>query len=221
MTETRDHLIAAVVSLDSFASSFSWRTQFDTRKRALSEIDAAEAEMLTAYNDISQALIKANYYEAINAAVTNFRDGYIKRWRAYQAAGARTANWMVTGPARFNVERNRRRMEIERQRSEDLRRYVMSAVRNALNHAERAALRHKEAETDHDELHIGDVRIITNTVYNRLQLVFPTRPNPEIIVALKSRGFKWAPSQSAWQRQLTPNALNAFERSIRPLLEAA
>ena len=45
-----------------------------------------------------------------------------------------------------------------------------------------------------------------NTDMNRLQLFFDERPSAEQCAALKSHGFKWAPSQGAWQRQLNDNS---------------
>lgn len=47
---------------------------------------------------------------------------------------------------------------------------------------------------------------------NRLQLLFDEKPSEEQRQALKSEGFKWAPSQSAWQRQLNQNAIRAADR---------
>mgnify|MGYP000567974511 CR=1 FL=1 len=44
---------------------------------------------------------------------------------------------------------------------------------------------------------------------NRLQLFFEEKPSEEQRRELKSNGFKWAPSQGAWQRQLTKNAIYA------------
>jgi len=35
------------------------------------------------------------------------------------------------------------------------------------------------------------------------------KPEPEVRDVLKRNGFKWAPSQGAWQRQLTDNAIRA------------
>jgi len=46
-----------------------------------------------------------------------------------------------------------------------------------------------------------------NEAENRLQLFFDEKPTDEQRSALKKNGFKWAPSQSAWQRQLTKNAI--------------
>mgnify|MGYP002533444927 CR=1 FL=1 len=53
---------------------------------------------------------------------------------------------------------------------------------------------------------------------NRLQLFFEEKPSEEQRRELKSNGFKWAPSQGAWQRQLTKNAIYAAGRMefLRP-----
>jgi len=52
----------------------------------------------------------------------------------------------------------------------------------------------------------------TNTEMNRLQLFFDARPDAGQCAALKGNGFKWAPSQGAWQRQLNANAIYAAGR---------
>ena len=51
-----------------------------------------------------------------------------------------------------------------------------------------------------------------NTEINRLQLFFDERPNDSQRTNLKAHGFKWAPSQDAWQRQLNDNAIYAAGR---------
>ena len=38
------------------------------------------------------------------------------------------------------------------------------------------------------------------------------KPDADTRQALKSEGFKWAPSQGAWQRQLNQNAIRAAAR---------
>ncbi|MCL1830993.1 MAG: hypothetical protein FWG21_06145 [Oscillospiraceae bacterium] len=51
-----------------------------------------------------------------------------------------------------------------------------------------------------------------NTEFNRLQLFFDEKPDESQRSVLKSHGFKWAPSQEAWQRQLNDNAIYAAGR---------
>jgi hypothetical protein len=55
-------------------------------------------------------------------------------------------------------------------------------------------------------------RAEANTDMNRLQLFFDEKPNESQRANLKANGFKWAPSQEAWQRQLTDNAIYAAGR---------
>lgn len=60
-------------------------------------------------------------------------------------------------------------------------------------------------------------KVVENTDLMRLQLIFEGKPDQKIRNILKSNGFKWAPSSSAWQRQLTSNAKYALERVIDQL----
>ncbi len=62
-------------------------------------------------------------------------------------------------------------------------------------------------------------RIVRNAEAVRLQLMFDDKPEPDVREALKSNGFRWAPSQSAWQRQLTGSAEYALKRVIQQLEE--
>jgi hypothetical protein len=51
--------------------------------------------------------------------------------------------------------------------------------------------------------------VVASQEENRLQIFFDEKPDDELRWELKSRGFRWAPSQGAWQRQLTKNAVYA------------
>lgn len=68
----------------------------------------------------------------------------------------------------------------------------------------------KEAGTTETEAE--GYKIVENTELMRIQIIFPDKPEAEVRNVLKSNGFKWAPSQGAWQRQLTSNAKYALER---------
>ena len=61
-------------------------------------------------------------------------------------------------------------------------------------------------------------RVEASTEKNRLQVFFDEIPSEEVRKELKGRGFKWARSEGAWQRQLTDNAIYAASRidTIKP-----
>lgn len=55
-------------------------------------------------------------------------------------------------------------------------------------------------------------QVVVNTTENRLQIISDDKPDADLRAELKSEGFRWAPSQGAWQRQLTDNAFRAARR---------
>lgn len=79
-----------------------------------------------------------------------------------------------------------------------------------LSQVEKAATReHKEVSRP------GGVRLVQNVEENRLQLIFPGKPAPDVIAKLKGHGFRWAPSVGAWQRQLNNAAIYAADQIFR------
>lgn len=60
-------------------------------------------------------------------------------------------------------------------------------------------------------------KIVRNTEEMRLQLIFEGKPEPEVREVVKSNGFRWTPSQSAWQRHLNRNSEYSLERVIEAL----
>lgn len=60
-------------------------------------------------------------------------------------------------------------------------------------------------------------KIVRNVEEMRLQLIFEGKPEPEVREVLKSNGFRWAPSQSAWQRHLNGNSEYSLNRVIAEL----
>ena len=55
-------------------------------------------------------------------------------------------------------------------------------------------------------------QVVVNTEENRVQLIYDEKPDADTRAKLKANGFRWAPSQGAWQRQLTDNAMRAARR---------
>ena len=56
---------------------------------------------------------------------------------------------------------------------------------------------------------------------NRLQLIFSKKPSLEIRNLLKSHGFRWAPSEAAWQRHLNGFSCRYTIGAIATILKAA
>lgn len=73
-------------------------------------------------------------------------------------------------------------------------------IRNTKRRLEQAV---KLKNTESEEYMIADVKVVTNTEDNRLQLFFPDKPDEEMRKKLKQNGFRWSPSNGCWQSYLT------------------
>jgi hypothetical protein len=60
-------------------------------------------------------------------------------------------------------------------------------------------------------------KIVRNVEDMRLQLIFDGKPEPEVRDVLKRNGFRWAPSNQAWQRHLNGNSEYSLKRVIEDL----
>lgn len=74
-------------------------------------------------------------------------------------------------------------------------------------------------ERGNSEQEYESFKVIENTEIMRYQIVFDGKPDADIRTLLKSNGFKWAPSQGAWQRQITANGKWALSRVVEKLKE--
>jgi len=63
----------------------------------------------------------------------------------------------------------------------------------------------------------GMVERIENTEAARIQLAFPGKPAAETRAILKRNGFRWAPSQGAWQRHLNTAGREAAARVLEAI----
>lgn len=75
----------------------------------------------------------------------------------------------------------------------------------------------KEKGTQETEFEM--FKVVENTENMRLQIIFDGKPDPEVRTVLKKNGFKWAPSQGAWQRMLNLSGKYALNR-VKEELEA-
>lgn len=63
-------------------------------------------------------------------------------------------------------------------------------------------------------------RLVENTDINRIQIIFHAKPDADTRTILKRNGFRWAPSQDAWQRQLNENGRYAAKRALASIAAA-
>lgn len=56
--------------------------------------------------------------------------------------------------------------------------------------------------------------VIRNAAEDRVQIVFDGKPDEALRSRLKGEGWRWAPSQGAWQRKLTQNAVASAKRIV-------
>lgn len=82
---------------------------------------------------------------------------------------------------------------------------------------ERIATLQASAGRESTEAEIDGVRIVENADENRVQLFFPGKPSDDARTLLKSRGFRWSPSNGCWQRQLTQAAVDVARLIVERL----
>lgn len=199
-------LVTAGGGLDNICWWFAARTHTPARR--------ASATVTESGHQLFLCLADLSLLGATDDQLDKWRDGYVKRWLAYQHAGSRTANWMVTGPARFPVERNNKRMEIEHRRSIELSEYAAGRtdwLRGQARSIERAEASVAAAGQTFEEIAGPGVRLVKNTALDRVQLVFSEKPDEELRRRLKKSAFRWSPREGAWQRQLTRNGVWAAQ----------
>ncbi len=88
--------------------------------------------------------------------------------------------------------------------------YVLS---NRGANMRRIKARIEELEARYDEVSSeyerAGVRVVDDVEANRLQLIFPGKPDDETRGLLKASGFRWSPTAGAWQRMRSPGANHA------------
>lgn len=92
------------------------------------------------------------------------------------------------------------------------RAYYQKQLDQALKTQERASTGGLKAETKLYKLN-------EDFEDGRIRFKFDGVPSQEVRNILKSRGFKWSPSNKAWQRQNTPNGVYSAKRVIEELAQ--
>lgn len=61
---------------------------------------------------------------------------------------------------------------------------------------------------------INGIQIIDNIEANRIQIIFEGKPDADIRTELKSNGFRWAPSNGAWQAYRNDRTMNKAKEIV-------
>lgn len=104
---------------------------------------------------------------------------------------------------------------------------LQEAIRNSTDSAERQRLRERldTAIRTHERNQSGGGLNKSTKLYDleenvtdgRIRFRFDGKPRQEVIDIMKSRGFKWSPSNKAWQRQNTPNGVYSAKKVMEEL----
>jgi hypothetical protein len=124
-------------------------------------------------------------------------------WRKAGKSSGRQADgsWVDPPFAAFQLQNN----------SANIKRMERRVAHIRAARAQAAAVGGEEKRTAYE----GICDVIENFTENRLQIVFAGKPSSEVRADLKRNGFRWAPSQGAWQRQLNNGARYAAKQFLK------
>lgn len=89
-------------------------------------------------------------------------------------------------------------------------------VRDRIAALEKEAQRAKK-NADAEPVTGDGYKLVENTDIGRIQFLFDDKPSEDTRALLKSYGFRWSPSQGAWQRMLNDNGRYAAQRTIKKM----
>lgn len=146
---------------------------------------------------------EANAYYRKHKTMKGFKDFSDKR--AETLDKAIEESWYKKPFAPFELTNNNAKIKSAKARIAEIERLKKEAA--------------EVAEQPESEKETTLFKIVENAEIMRLQVIFDGKPNAEARQIMKSNGFRWSPSNSAWQRQLTNNARYAVKRVQEQLQE--
>jgi hypothetical protein len=94
--------------------------------------------------------------------------------------------------------------------------YQLSNNLAKIKATEEAIKRHTAMATSDDKVFTFDGgKVAVCGSDERIRIFFDDIPDTDVRAMLKKNGFKWSPTNMAWQRQLTPNAMRTMEHDVK------
>lgn len=141
-------------------------------------------------------------------------------WRkAGKPAADNTAGWQTIADAvGMNINdltKVRSGMAVDSLRRGPVPGYMLSN-NNANIRRLKARIEHltRQAKATPEEVEIGGVKVLGVPDENRVRIIFPGKPGPDARTKLKQNGWRWAPSEGAWQRHYSTSALYWAKRLV-------
>ena len=187
------------------------RTRFEEwKERVLKRVNRQQrlvglAEVERLQNKLDQLTELQEKMKAVNKIVRNKKLSEVEQCEELEALGLskRTINEVMAEPA-YSFQKK------------GFQTYQLSNNLAKIKAAEQAIKRHTAMATTEDkEFTFDGGKVAVCNSEERIRIYFDDVPDEETRKMLKSNAFKWSPTNKAWQRQLTPNAMYALKRFVK------
>ena len=154
--------------------------------------------------------------EFADEVTERYRVAFLAKNNAVLASRSNIMSPMITGPARFPVARNQKRMNAYEKRVGEFldwsKRFQAAALRDIKKIGQPLPPVDPNKPTGTEAVEVNGVQIVKNHDLDRVQILFDGKPDPDTIKALKGSGWNWSPRNLAWQRKLTDAAFRSAQQ---------
>jgi len=186
-----------------------WRNKFFKRVNREARPTTPDGELEKARTDLARRSYKQKYMKEINAicrksnAVELLTEMGIKPQTIHSLLNP-PYSYQSKGFQSYELTNNNANIKRLESRVEELENKI--------------ALREKQKESGEVkgwQFDGGEVQV--NYEADRVQILFDEKPDDKTRKELKSHGYRWSPTYSAWQRKITDNALYATKQLCKPI----
>ncbi len=96
---------------------------------------------------------------------------------------------------------------------------TIRSTKQRIEHLEKLAEQAATTTIEEQTTEINGTQIIDNLEAQRVQIIFPGKPDADTRTELKRNGFKWAPSQGAWQNYRNERSLRTAKEIVSKLAQ--
>ncbi|MCC6818586.1 MAG: hypothetical protein IT245_06835 [Bacteroidia bacterium] len=154
------------------------------------------------------------FYKAINAI--------IRKAKGKDCTQAILDHCKSVGYTKFS-EANAKEIQIPRYGKAGFASYVTTnnnaRIKDKQNRIKILQERELNAEKGNKEYPFEGGKVLMNYEIDRIQILYDSKPDEETRQGLKDHGFNWSPTNVAWQRQITSQAINTTNNIFKIRIE--